>query len=159
VGGWDESRGYIWWQEPGYRTIHQFVSFGPALFHPVYSAVQGFWDGFYSTLWLDGYIGSMVDFDFSPAWNLDWLLAGTWLGLLPTAALLAGAAAILAAPRRSARSGELFALLWLATLVLAMLQLALWLSSFSTGHRLARAFVCGGMACWALTVYAAYFVI
>jgi hypothetical protein len=184
VGGWDESRGYIWWQEPGYRTIRQFVSFGPALFHPVYSAVQGFWDGFYSTLWLDGYMGSMVELDFSPAWNLDWLLAGTWLGLLPTAALFAGAAVILAAPRRFARSGELFALLWLATLVLAMLQLALWLSSFSTvkasytlggllayaaigtrgfeilaRHRLVRAFVCGGMACWALTVYAAYFVV
>jgi 4-amino-4-deoxy-L-arabinose transferase-like glycosyltransferase len=182
VGGWDEARGYVWWQEPGYRTLGHFTSFGAALRYPVYSAVNGFWDGFYSTLWLDGFAGSAVEFGISPLWNMDFLLAGAWLALLPTAALLLGAAAILATPARSARSGELFALLWLATLVAAMALLALRIASFSTikasytlaalaGYavvgargfgllirgRISRALVSGAMACWALAVVAAYF--
>jgi hypothetical protein len=184
VGGWDPSRGYVWWQEPGYRTLGQFLTFGAALSYPVYSAVHGFWDGFYSTLWLDGYVGSTVEFGLWPLWNFDYLLASAWLSLLPTAALALGVAAILARPLRSARSGELFALLWLATMVLAMLLLALRVSSFSTikasytlagltcyaliGTRgfevlirgpLSRALVFGGMACWSLAVVLAYFVV
>jgi hypothetical protein len=184
VGGWDPSRGYVWWQEPGYRTLGQFLTFGSALFHPVYSAVHGFWDGFYSTLWLDGYAGSAVEFGVSPLWNFDFLLASAWLSLLPTAALAVGSAAILATPARSARRGELFALLWLATFVLAMALLALRIPSFSTvkasytlaaltgyaavGARgfevlvrgpLSRALVFGAMACWGLCIVAGYFVI
>jgi hypothetical protein len=184
VGGWDEARGYVWWQEPGYRTLGHFTSFGAALRHPVYSAVHGFWDGFYSTLWLDGFAGSAVEFGTSPSWNMGFLLSGAWLGLLPTAALLVGAGAILATPARSARSGELFALLWLATLVAAMALLALRIASFSTikasytlaalgGYaavgargfevllrgRVLRALVFAGMACWSLAVLAAYFVV
>jgi hypothetical protein len=183
VGGWDEARGYVWWQEPGYRTLGHFTSFGAALRYPVYSAVHGFWDGFYSTLWLDGYAGSAVEFGRSPLWNFDYLLAGAWLALLPSAALLAGSAAVLAAPARSARRGELFALLWLASFVAATAALALRIPSFSTikasytlpvltcyaivGARgfevllrgsLSRALVSGGMAAWALAVFAAYFV-
>jgi hypothetical protein len=184
VGGWDESRGYVWWQEPGYRTIRHFLSFGAALSYPVYSAVHGFWDGFYSTLWLDGYMGSTVDFDASPVWNVDFLLSSAWLSLLPSAALLVGAGAILVAPVRSARSGELFAVLWLATILASMLALALRIASFSTikasytlaaltcyamigargfevllRGRVARALVFGGMACWSLAIFAAYFVV
>jgi hypothetical protein len=184
VGGWDPSRGYVWWQEPGYRTIDQFLSFGAALTYPVYSAVHGFWDGFYSTLWLDGYAGSAVEFELSPLWNFDFLLASAWLSLLPSAALVIGAGAILVRPRRSARSGDLFALLWLVTMVLAMLLLTLRVASFSTikasytlaglscyalvGARgfevlmrgpISRALVFGGMACWAVAVLAAYFVV
>ncbi len=184
VGGWDEARGYVWWQEPGYRTIGHFLSFGPALSYPVYSAVHGFWDGFYSTLWLDGFAGSAVEFGTSPLWNFDFLLASAWLSLVPTAALAVGAGAILRAPVRSARSGELFALLWLGTLIVAMGLLALRIASFSTikasytlaalaGYavvgtrgfevlirgRVSRALVCGAMACWSLAVFAAYFVL
>jgi hypothetical protein len=183
VGGWDDARGYVWWQEPGYRTLGHFTSFGAALRYPVYSAVHGFWDGFYSTLWLDGFTGSAVEFGSSPLWNLDFLLAGAWLALLPTAALLLGSAAILASPIRSARSGELFAWIWLVTLIAAMVLLALRIASFSTikasytlaalaGYavvgargfellirgRISRALVCGAMACWSLAVVAAYFV-
>jgi hypothetical protein len=146
--------------------------------------VHGFWDGFYSTLWLDGFAGSAVEFGTSPSWNMGFLLSGAWLGLLPTAALLVGAGAILATPARSARSGELFALLWLATLVAAMALLALRIASFSTikasytlaalgGYaavgargfevllrgRVLRALVFAGMACWSLAVLAAYFVV
>jgi hypothetical protein len=184
VGGWDPERGYVWWQEPGYRTLGQFLGFGSALAYPVYSAVHGFWDGFYSTLWLDGYAGSAVEFDVSPLWNFDFLLASAWLSLLPVAALAVGAAAILATPARSARSGDLFALLWLASFVLAMALLALRIPSFSTvkasytlaaltayaavGARgfevlvrgpLSRALVFGAMACWALCVVAGYYVV
>jgi hypothetical protein len=184
VGGWDPSRGYVWWQEPGYRTLTQFLTFGAVLSYPVYSAVHGFWDGFYSTLWLDGYVGSTVEFGLWPLWNFDYMLASAWLSLLPTLALAVGVAAILARPLRSVRNGELFALLWLATMVLAMLLLALRVSSFSTikasytlagltcyalvGTRgfevlirgpLSRALVFGGMACWSLAVVLAYFVV
>lgn len=184
IGGWDRARGYEWWQEPGYRTFEQFVSFGRALTQPIYSALYGLWDGIYSTLWLDGFLSSQVEVISFPPWNFDLMLSSAWLSLLPTAALLIGATAIVTRPRRTARSGELLALIGLGTYLLAMMYLVLRIPSFSTikatytlgvlpcyaivaaaGFRpliervAGRAIVNGGMACWAVAAYAAYFVI
>jgi hypothetical protein len=184
IGGWDPARGYEWWQEPGYRTLEQFVSFGPALTQPICSAVHGLWDGIYSTLWLDGFLSSQFDVISFPPWNLDLMLSSVWLSLLPTAALLIGAVAIAIRPARAARSGELLALICLGTYFLATAYLMLRIPSFSTikatytmgvlpcyaivaaagfrplvGRRPGRAIVNGGMTCWAVAAYAAYFVV
>ena len=184
IGGWDPARGYQWWQEPGFRTFEQFTSFGEALIRPVYSALHGLWDGIYSTLWLDGFLSSQVEVISFPPWNFDLMLSSAWLSLLPTAALLIGAVAIAVRPVRAARSGELFALICLGTYLLATTYLMLRIPSFSTikatytmgvlpcyailaaagfrpllRPRLGRAVVNGGMACWAVAAYAAYFII
>ncbi len=185
VGGWDELRGYIWWQEPGYRIAEQFTSFGYVLKYPLYAALNGFWDGMYSTLWLAGFHEppnpKMPQY---LSWNYDYVLASAWWSLLPTAILLIGAAIILVRPLRAVRSGEILAILCIGGFIFAMASLALRLPSFSTikatyllavitcfpivaGRgfapflklRLTRALVFGGMAAWAVTVYVSYFVV
>jgi hypothetical protein len=183
VGGWDKARGYIWWQEPGYRTVSQFVHFGQSLLYPFYSSVHGLWDGLYSTLWLDGYDGG-ADILVEPYWNMSFLLACLWLSLLPTAALVVGAVATLAKPAKSAREGQLFALVCLITYFLAIVMMMLQVPSYSTlkatyalgalccfaivaaqgfdwltRNRIGRGVVYGGMACWVFAVYAGYFVV
>lgn len=184
LGGWDESRGYIWWQEPGYRTIQQYLTFGDALVYPVYSAVHGFWDGFYSTLWLDGYASSNTFFDVFPMWNFDFVLASSWLSLVPTAVILLGAVLTLKRPAQSAQNGQLLALLSLLLFIVAIIDLSFTVSSFSTikaSYTLSlttcyailfaagcaplsrflplRAALNGSMLAWAVIVYAGYFVV
>jgi hypothetical protein len=146
--------------------------------------VHGLWDGFYSTLWLDGFLSSQVDRVSFPPWNFDLMLSSVWLSLLPTAALVIGAALIAYRPLRAARSGELLALICLGTYFAATVYLMLHIPSFSTikatytmgvlpcyaiigaaGFRPlvrrlpGRVLVNGGMACWAVAAYAAYFIL
>ena len=105
VGNWDwKETNRIWWQDPGYRIPEHFLRFGQSLVQPVYAAVRGFWDSMYSTLWADGLFGGTM---IPPPWNLDWMLAGAWLGLPITIAVAAGMLG--AAPRgRSAGRAEAF---------------------------------------------------
>lgn len=185
VGGWEELRGYIWWQEPGYRTADQFMSFGDSLVYPLYSAVHGFWDGLYSTFWLAGFHqppdAKMASY---PGWNYDFVLASAWWSLLPTLILIIGAAVILWSPLRAIQSGQIMAIFAVGGFIFAMAYLALRLPSFSTikatyllavvtcisiiaargfepflKYRVSRSLVYAGMAAWAVTVYAAYFVV
>jgi hypothetical protein len=51
-----------WWHDPSYRTWLQVLSFGQSLSYPVYAGVKGFWDGVYSTLWLDGFNSGLISF-------------------------------------------------------------------------------------------------
>jgi hypothetical protein len=184
IGGWDPARGYEWWQEPGFRTIDQFYVFGEALVRPVYSAVHGLLDGLYSTLWLDGFLSSQVERLSFPPWNLDLMLSSAWLSLVPTLALIVGGGLILFRPKRSAATGELFALACLATYLAAATYLTLRIPSFSTikatytmgvvpcyaiiaatgfermiRFRVFRVMVAGAMAAWGFAAFAAYFVI
>ena len=85
VAGWDNDT-YAWWQNPGFRTPTQYLTFGRAFTYPVFSAVNGFWDGLYSTFWLDGWSPE------TSHWNLGFLMAGAWLGIVPMALLGLGAA-------------------------------------------------------------------
>jgi len=89
IGGWEPQSGFVWWQDPGYRMILDFVSFGQALIYPIY-AWMGFWDSLYSTLWLDGFLGSRFEYETKPPWNYDYVLSSAWLSLLPSLALLSG---------------------------------------------------------------------
>jgi hypothetical protein len=81
VGGWSDGRGIRWWQDPGYRHIGEYVRFGQVLSYPIYACLSGFWNGLYSTFWLDGYIGSMSAYDARPPWNYTFMLSLAWLSL------------------------------------------------------------------------------
>ena len=89
VGGWDPEIGLQWWQHPGYRMLGQYLHFGQALSFPIFSATTGFWDGFYSTFWADGYLGGGISFEGRPPWNYSAMLSGVWLALIPIAAMAA----------------------------------------------------------------------
>ena len=75
VGGWDPTRRFDWWQDPSYRVPGDFFTFGEALVHPVYASIHGFWDGLYSSFWLDGYLSSMWTRATAPPWNYDAMLS------------------------------------------------------------------------------------
>ena len=181
VGGWESVMG---WQYPGYRTLKQFYGFGDALFHPVYSGLNGFWDSIYSTFWLDGFLSSVISPEWIPPWNYGVMLAGAWLALVPTFGILAGMAVSIIDFRESLRNGAFFAVLCVAIYYAALLSLYLKLPVYSTAKasytsgltplyaffgatglgRLMRngwmrAVIYGLMACWAVYAYAAYFVI
>jgi tetratricopeptide (TPR) repeat protein len=90
VGVWEPRTGFSWWQDNGYRTAAFYLRFGQVLFHPWFSALHSFADGFYSTLWGDGLMGG-GDLLFSPPWNFDLMALGYWLALVPTAGVIIGA--------------------------------------------------------------------
>jgi hypothetical protein len=104
VGGW-LPRGDAWWQEPGYRMSEQWTRFGTALVWPWNAAIRGFWDGYYSTLWADGNLGSIIEFKDVPPWNYAPMWASHWVAALPAALVLIGFVAALR-PRRD-RGAEL----------------------------------------------------
>jgi hypothetical protein len=70
----DESS--AWWQEPGYRTAGYYLHFGQSLVSPLYSGLNSFADGMYSTLWADGQASGAHDQVFGPPWYHDWMAAG-----------------------------------------------------------------------------------
>jgi len=90
IGGWDPSRGVemAWWQDPGFRGVSDFTSFGYALIYPIYAATAGFWDAIYSTLWADGLIGSQSSFETKPPWNYQFVFVTVCLSIIPTISLI-----------------------------------------------------------------------
>ncbi len=86
----DPSSALQWWQDPSYRTWSQLLSFGQSLSYPVYAGVKGFWDGIYSTLWLDGFNSGLMSFRYRPPWNENFMAAGALLALLPSFIILSG---------------------------------------------------------------------
>jgi hypothetical protein len=183
VGGWDPSRGIVWWQDPGYRTWQQYLSFGESLMRPIYAGTNGLWDGLHATMWLDGMLSGKVGGTLPP-WNFAPLLAGAWLGLLPLALMVLGAGRGIA---RAVR-GESDGLAFCAVAVCAGLAAVIWISltvptysSIKATYLLAflpcfgvlaaagyeplarrawaRPLLAGGIACWAVFAYAAYFAI
>jgi 4-amino-4-deoxy-L-arabinose transferase-like glycosyltransferase len=193
VAGWYLARNWIaigkplvlssdntaWWQQPGYRTPADFLRLGEALVRPVFAGMHGLGDALYSTLWLDGQLGSAIAHETRPPWDYPTMLSMAWLSLLPSGAMLIGAIAIL---RRRQPAG-LLALGCLALYLGAVAQQFLQLGIYSAGkasytlglvpcwavlaaagldalarNGIARAAVFGGMACWAVFAYVGYFV-
>jgi len=179
VGGWDPARGIRYWQEPGYVTPGSLVSFGTALVWPVYAGTAGFWNGLYSTFWLDGTLsGQCPPWMVPPPWNYDFLLASTLTALAPCGAMVAGAAAAWRRPPVA------LGLACIGTLTLAILHLHITaVPSYATlkatyligllpffailgaaglealdGRAWARALAAGLLSAWGLSAYAAYFV-
>jgi tetratricopeptide (TPR) repeat protein len=94
VGNWEPRLGYAYWQDEGYRTAPFFVRFGAALLHPWFSALNGFADGIYSTLFGDSLMGGTTGFVLRPPWNYELMSINYWLAALP--AIAAGVGAVLA---------------------------------------------------------------
>ncbi|MFA6003315.1 MAG: hypothetical protein WC881_04535 [Elusimicrobiota bacterium] len=181
VGGWDPSRGWAWWQDPGFRIPSQLWVWGEALRQPVYAGLSGFWDGFYSTLWSDGNLSSMIRFESRPPWDYAYMASGVWLALLPSLGILIGTISAVFGSCDPQRPSARLAVVCLGTYLAAMLAMFLTVPAYSvvkatytvgllpcyallccrglawlmTG-RLARAAVSAGMACWAVCAYLSY---
>ncbi|HEX9136429.1 MAG TPA: DUF2142 domain-containing protein, partial [Nitrospirota bacterium] len=183
VGGWDVARGIIWWQEPGYRTIQDFISFGRSLSYPVFSAIYGFWDSIYSTFWLDGLNSSIVTYESGSPWNYNFMVSGALLSLLPAAGIVLGFIMTLGRPR-STHPGQVFSSYCIALYFAALLYLYIAVPIYSTakatytvgllpcyvimcvsgidvltGNKYARAAVYALLCCWSVSVYSSYFVL
>ncbi len=104
VGNWDPVTGFLWWQDPGYRTAWDYLRFGESLREPVFSAWNGCPDALYSTLWGDGLIGGMAGVEDAPPWRYELMRAGYWLALVPSAGVLVGLCAALARLWREPRA-------------------------------------------------------
>lgn len=91
-GGWDPSRKIVWWQEPGYRVMGDYISFGESLRQPVYAVFNSFGDALYATFWGDGYnvCEHLVTLPDHPHWNYGLLAAGIALSLIPALSMAAG---------------------------------------------------------------------
>jgi len=184
VGGWDPSRGILWWQDPSYRTWSQVLSFGQSLKYPVYAGVKGFWDGVYSTLWLDGFNSGLTSFIYRPPWNENFMAAGALLALLPSIFILTGV--IMAGLNKMAvyRNAAILSFGAIALFLGAMMDLYIRLPIYSTAkasytlgllpcyavlaaagaepflrYRIVRSVAVVVFACWGFAAYAAYFVI
>jgi hypothetical protein len=105
IGGWDPQVGFEWWQFPGYRTLEQYTSFGEALHRPVFCVVQGLWDGLYAGLWFDVLLGGVPNRLHAPTWNYGFAIAALAWALLPTLALVAGAARALGMGGEASEAG------------------------------------------------------
>lgn len=90
IGGWDPVTGIVWWQDSGYRTPEQMLTFGSALRSPIHAGFHSIWDGFYSTFWLDGILSGMGADGSRPPWQYSWMLACVWPGLILTVVLIIG---------------------------------------------------------------------
>jgi hypothetical protein len=180
VGGWESS---AWWQDPGYRTVPDFLSFGRSLSAPIYSSVQGFWDSVYSTLWLDGGLSGMGVYRYRPPWNYDFMLSGALLSLVPTAGILIGTLITLSRPLQREYRAQFFSVCCIGIYFAALLYLYITIPIFSTAkatytlglipcyailcvtgleflsrNNLLRTIITACLACWATAAYCSYFV-
>lgn len=181
VGNWESS---AWWQDPGYRTASDFLSFGRSLSYPIYSALQGFWDSLYSTLWLDGFIGAQGLYEFRPPWHYNFMLSGALLSLVPATGIILGILITIASPYHQEHHAQLFAVCCTGVYLAALLYMYISLPIFSnakatyalglipcyailavTGldflsrNNLLRAIINALLACWAVAAYCSYFVL
>ena len=136
AGNWDPSVGFHWWQDPGYRTIADYLTFGHSLGAPWFGGFAGVGDGVYSTLWGDGLVGGKTEVLFGPPWNHRWMAAGYALAVLPSLAILIGGlVGLWRLARRRMRSQRRQAGLYLAGIaavtLLALLYMTLKVPSYA----------------------------
>jgi hypothetical protein len=149
VGGWDPARGLAWWQDPGYRVPGDFFRFGEALVHPIYSSYRGFWDGFYSSVWLDGHLSGAGDLAIAPPWGYAYMLSLALLSLPLTAALGVGALRAVRGQDGSTRRLLVFSAMALGLVVVAMLAIYLRVPSFSS---VKGSYALGLLPCFAVLI-------
>ena len=184
VGGWSDERGIDWWQDPGYRTPAQFYRFGAALGYPIYAGTVGFWDGLYASFWIDSGLSSKL-YAGRPPWNYDFVVAGAWLGLVPTSLMAIGVWRAAWGSAGEATTGLRWCaacvLLYLAAIMGLFLDLPIYSTvkaTYSLGlipcyaallacgidacgriSPFARALLYGALAVWGVTAYVAYFAV
>ncbi|WP_320170038.1 glycosyltransferase family 39 protein [Maridesulfovibrio sp.] len=183
IGGWDRIREIGWWQDHGYRVWEHFCTFGSSVFKPVYSTVNGVWDGLYSTIWLDGNLSGVSRFASRPPWNDDLMTSAALLALIPSVLILVGIARTFRTPVRSVFNGRMFITACIVVYFTAITYLYLNLPVYSTakgsyslgllpcygilaadgirpltGNLYVRSSLCGFLVVWTVLVYGAYFV-
>jgi hypothetical protein len=106
VGNWDVPQSATaWWQHPGFHGPSYYLRFG-----------EGFWDGFYSTLWGDGMIAGIAGWAYRhPLWNYELMASVYALALPATALLLHGFGSLLVSAFREPRLPRRAALALLTT--------------------------------------------
>ncbi len=183
VGGWDRVRGIHWWQDPGFRTPWQLISFGNSLFHPIHAGIYSMSDGFFASLWMDGNL-SGIDATMRIPWNMSLLLAAAWPGLLLSAAVAAGMLRGIWCRDSRLRHSLLLAagslILFLIAFVLLWFEVPAYSqakASYTLGltpayavlcvagldllppNRVIRSAVIAFVHCWCVLVYCTYFVV
>jgi Flp pilus assembly protein TadD len=126
----DADVGYAWWKDPGYHTWADFSRFGQSFRAPLFSSCYSISEALYSTCWADTECGSVPNIDYRVPWRYDFLAAGFLLSVLPTAAILLGAAVAIAqfVRRPTIAWALLLALMFLA--VLFVVDVALTVPAF-----------------------------
>ncbi len=183
IGGWDPSRNIVWWQDPGYRTIGDFITFGRSLTRPIYAGLDGLWDSIYSSFWLDGFLSSMIGYEYRPPWNYDFMIAGAIFSLIPAAGIVIGFITTVFKPG-SAKRGQVFSVYCIVVYFVALLYLYVTLPIYSTAkatytiglipcyailcatgldilsmNKYTGAIVYALVICWVVTAYASFFVL
>ncbi len=181
AGIFDRLQITYWWQDPGYRTWSQILSFGHSLSYPVYSGVTSFWDMLYSTLWLDGLNSGLIDFI---PWNENFMIAGTLLALVPSLLIVTGIISIWLNNKVVYRNAVIFSAGTITLFVVIMMDIFIVRSAYSVTkstytlgllpcyailaaagaepffrNRTIRTVTTAFFACWAFAAYAAYFVV
>jgi hypothetical protein len=179
VGGWDHARGIDWWQDPGRIPISHLWALGTAFTHPIYAQTAGFWNGLWTTLWLDGSLSGNSIAAQRPPWNYGFILSCTLLALVPSALMVWGTL------RRRREPAVLLSLTCLAIFMIAIAHLYLGanpaycalkatymlglapcfailgasgLDALPRSSAL-RALTHGGLACWLASAYLGYLVV
>jgi tetratricopeptide (TPR) repeat protein len=129
VGNWDVISGFSWWQDPGYRTVADYVRFGRSLVNPLFSGLAGVADGVYSTLWGDGLGGSLSS--LSIVWNQNQMVAGYLLAVVPAALILIGTAVAIARFIRKPSSEFFLILGFSAAIALGLVFMTLKIPSYA----------------------------
>jgi hypothetical protein len=146
VGGWDLSRSILWWQDPGYRTIRDFLAFGASLRYPVYAGVNSVWDSIYTTFWMDGFLSSIITFEGRPPWNYHFMISGALLSLLPSAGMLLGIVKTSFSVTDSEKA-QLFPVTCIGMYVVALVYMYLTLPIYTTAK---ATYTLGITPCYAL---------
>jgi hypothetical protein len=182
IFGGEADSGFVWWQDPSYRTWRQLTSFGTSLVRPVYSGAWSLWDSLYSSMWMDGFISGSTLAPGNVPWNLHWMEAGAFLAFVPMGLLLAGVFSPWQKELRASRYALFFAVAAIALYLAAIVDLYVRLPIYSTAkatytvglvpcyavlvaagaaplmrYRLLRALIISALICWAVAAYAAYF--
>jgi hypothetical protein len=167
--------GQTWWQDPGYRTPRQLLTFGRGLTRVAYGGVDSVWDSLYATTWGNGFLSGTIGQPGRVPFDLRFMGAGLWFGLVPMGLAVIAALGGRAPAGFAAGSIGLFvaAVVWvyltlpiyscakgsylLSTLPCAAVLVAAGCDRVAVGRR-SRAVVVGLLTCWAATSYLAYVV-
>lgn len=131
VGGW-ENDDFFYWQDPTFRTPSDFYTFGAAISSPIFASFHGFWDGLYSSFWLDGYLSLNSLGEGQAGWNMTYMLALAPLSLPLCAIGFAGWMLGLRSADAGIRRSVQFLTFCLAAYLAGMLFLFLRAPNFST---------------------------
>lgn len=181
VGGWDPSRGIVWWQEPGYRMASDFFSFGHVLSQPILAGLESVPGGLFASLWCDTFLSSAIMRSSAPGWDFALMAPSVLLALAPTLLFIIGGGVAL---RNSIRDRvALVTLTALAAYGLALLHHIITLPyhcaikatyalgampalvllgvlgfDLATRNRVLRTALVASLACWAASVWGTYFI-